>query len=43
LHNRDKDLATMKTQLFKLHTKNKHMVVEGVEAEKVIKKVEALQ
>ncbi len=33
----------MKTQLFKLHTKNKHMVVEGVEAEKVIKKVEALQ
>jgi hypothetical protein len=43
LHNRDKDLATVKTQLFKLHTKNKHMVVEGVEAKKVIKKVEALQ
>jgi hypothetical protein len=32
----------VKTQLFKLQTKNKHVVAKGIEAEKVIKKVEAL-
>ncbi len=33
----------MKTQLFKLHTKNKHMVAKSVEVERAINKVEALQ
>lgn len=33
----------MKTQPLKLQTKNKHMVVKGVEVEKTIKKVQALQ
>ncbi len=36
-------MATVKTQFFKLQTKNKHMVAKGVEVEKVIKKVEDLQ
>ncbi len=43
LQNRDKELATVKAQLLKLHTKNKHLVAKGVEVKKEIKKVEALQ
>jgi hypothetical protein len=33
----------MKAQLLKSQTKNKHLVAKGVEVEKAIKKVEALQ
>jgi hypothetical protein len=43
LQNKYKDLVIMKTQLFKLHTNNKHLIAKNVEVEKVIKKVEALQ
>jgi hypothetical protein len=38
----DKELATMKVHLLKLHTKNKHLVTKGVEVKKAIKKVEPL-
>ncbi len=43
LPNINKDLTNVKTQFFKLKTKNKHLLVKSVEVEKVIKKVEALQ
>ncbi len=33
----------MKAQLLQMQTQNKHMVAKGVEVERVIKKVEALQ
>ncbi len=33
----------MKTQLLKLQIEKKHLVVESVEVERIIKKVEALQ
>jgi hypothetical protein len=42
LQNKDKDLATMKTQLFKLQVENKHLVAKNVEAERVIKKAKTL-
>jgi hypothetical protein len=32
----------MKTQLFKLKTKNKHLATRNVEAKRVMKKVEVL-
>ncbi len=35
--------TTMKVQLLKLQTKNKHLVAKGVEVEKAIKKAKALQ
>ncbi len=43
LQKKYKDMATMKTQLLKLQTKNKHLVVKSVEAERVIKKAKAMQ
>jgi hypothetical protein len=43
LQNRDKELAIVKTQLFKLQTKNKHFVAKSVKAERVIKEAKVLQ
>ncbi len=43
LQNIDKNLIVVKAQLLKQHEKNKHLVVKGVEVERVIKKVETLQ
>jgi hypothetical protein len=43
LQNRDKELAIAKAHNLKLQTNSKHLVAKIVEADKVIKNIEALQ
>jgi hypothetical protein len=38
LHNKDKELATIKFQILKLQIRNEHLVAKSVEAKKAIKK-----